>query len=69
MEALTRELERQGADRVVAVASTDWTGRALRAAGYTTAYWQDFRLRDRSHAFDHAAVFHLTFLEADAAYT
>lgn len=69
LHALTRTLERQGADKVVAVASTQWTARGLRAAGYTPAYWQDFRLRDRSGAVDHTAVFHLTFLEADAAYT
>lgn len=69
METLTRELNHQGADVVLAVASTDWTARALRSAGYSPAYRLDFRLRDRSRAVERGSVFHLTFMEADSAYT
>jgi chorismate-pyruvate lyase len=69
METLTRELILRRADVVLAVASTDWTARALRSAGYSPAYRLDFRLRDRSRAVERASVFHLTFMEADSAYT
>jgi hypothetical protein len=69
IDALTAELARQGADLVVAMASTGWTEQALRASGYVPVYSRDFRLRDRSGAVARSLPFHLTFLEADAAYT
>jgi hypothetical protein len=69
MDTLTRELNRQGADVILAVASTDWTASALRSAGYSPAYQLDFRLRDRSRSVKRGSVFHLTFMEADSAYT
>jgi hypothetical protein len=67
--ALTRELKGQGADLAIAYASTEWTARALRAAGYAPMYDLEFRLRDRAGKIPRDAPFHLTPLEADYAYT
>jgi hypothetical protein len=67
--ALTRELNRQRADVAQAFASTDWSARAWRAAGYAPVHDLEFRLRDRSDLLPRGAAFHLTPLEADYAYT
>ncbi|MFO0950586.1 MAG: acetyltransferase [Isosphaeraceae bacterium] len=67
--ALTAELKRQGADVARAVASTAWSVRALAASGYARAHDLEFRLRDRSNRLARDGAYHLTFLEADYAYT
>jgi len=67
--ALTDELARQGADRATAFASTEWATRALRACGFVTRHSLEFRLRDKGGLIPEGAVFHLTPLEADYAYT
>jgi hypothetical protein len=66
---LTAELRLRGADVAVAVASTEWTARALGAAGYAPAHTLEFRLRDRANLLPRAAPFHLTPMQADYAYT
>jgi hypothetical protein len=67
--ALTGELTRQGADVAQAFASTEWSVRAWRAAGFAPLHALEFRLRDRSNRLPRGAPFHLTPLEADYAYT
>jgi hypothetical protein len=66
---LTRELARQGADVAQAFASTPWSARAWRAAGFAPVHVLEFRLRDRQGHLPRGGAFHLTPLEADYAYT
>ncbi len=69
IHALTAELARQGADRAVAAGSTEWSRTGLAASGYFFAHDLDFRLRDRGNVIPRDAVFHLTQMEADYAYS
>ena len=69
MLALTRELARQGADLAQAYASTPWTAEALRRSGYASRFAVKFHIRDRLGLIPHDAMFHLTPLEGDYAYT
>jgi hypothetical protein len=67
--ALTRELVRQGADLAQAYASTPWTADALHRSGFRSRFAVKFHIRDRQGLIPHDAVFHLTPLEGDYAYT
>ncbi|MFI5454318.1 MAG: acetyltransferase [Isosphaerales bacterium] len=67
--ALTRELVHQGADLAQAYASTSWTADALRRSGYASRFAVKFHIRDRLGLIPHDAMFHLTPLEGDYAYT
>jgi hypothetical protein len=67
--ALSAEFARRGADTAVAFASTSWSTRALRAAGYAPAHTLEFRLRDGSNALNPTVPYHFTPMEADYAYT
>ena len=69
MLALTDELARQGADLAQAYASTHWTAEALRQNGYKSRFAVKFHIRDRLALIPHEAIFHLTPLEGDYAYT
>ncbi|HKI20344.1 MAG TPA: acetyltransferase [Isosphaeraceae bacterium] len=69
MQALTRELMCQGADIAQAYASTPWTVEALERSGYKSRYSAKFHIRDRQGLISHEAIFHLTPLEGDYAYT
>ena len=67
--ALTGELTRQGADLVQAYASTPWTVEALNRSGYNSRFAVKFHIRDRQDMIPREAIFHLTPLEGDYAYT
>ena len=67
--ALTHELARQGADLAQAYASTPWTADALRRSGYASRFAVTFHIRDRRGLIPRDAMFHLTPLEGDYAYT
>ncbi len=67
--ALTRELMTQGADLAQAYGSTPWTDEALRRSGYTSRFSVKFHIRDREGLIPKGAIFHLTPLEGDYAYT
>ena len=69
VNALTRELARQGADLAQAYASTPWTVEALDRSGYTSRFSVKFHIRDRQGIIPRDATFHLTPLEGDYAYT
>jgi hypothetical protein len=69
VRTLTHELANQGADIAQAYASTPWTVGALQKCGYTSRYSVKFHIRDRSGLVPRDAVFHLTPLEGDYAYT
>jgi hypothetical protein len=69
IDALSRELGRQGADVAVGFGSTPWLEAALREAGFISRHRLEFRLRDRDRLIPADATFHLTPLEADYAYT
>lgn len=69
MVALTNELARQGADLVQAYGSTPWTQEALCRSGYKSRFGVKFHIRDRQALIPHEAIFHLTSLEGDYAYT
>jgi hypothetical protein len=69
MLALTDELARQGADLVQAYASTPWAAEALHRSGYKSRFGVKFHIRDRQALIPHEAIFHLTPLEGDYAYT
>lgn len=69
MLVLANELARQGADLVQAYASTPWTGEALRQSGFRSRFGVKFHIRDRQRLIPHGAIFHLTPLEGDYAYT
>ncbi len=66
---LTRALEKQGADLVLAYASTPWSEQALKQAGFLSRYTVKFHIRDRAGLIPRGAHFHLTPLEGDYAYT
>jgi hypothetical protein len=67
--ALTHELAAQGADLAQAYASTPWAAAALRRSGYVSRFAVKFHIRDRESSIPRDAVFHLTPLEGDYAYT
>lgn len=67
--ALTAELKHQGADLSQAFAARPLEADAWSAAGHAPAHALEFRLRDRSKRLPEGAVYHLTPLEADYAYT
>lgn len=67
--ALTDELARQEADLVQAYASTPWTVAALHRSGYKSRFAVKFHIRDRQNLIPRDALFHLTPLEGDYAYT
>jgi hypothetical protein len=67
--ALAGELSDQGADVALAIGSVPWASDALARAGFTHAHDLEFRLRDRARTVPRDQPFHLTFLEADYAYT
>jgi hypothetical protein len=69
MRSLTRELMGQGADIAQAYASTPWIVQALQKSGYNSRYAAKFHIRDRHGLISHDAIFHLTPLEGDYAYT
>ena len=69
MLALTHELRRQGADLAQAYASTPWTAEALHQSGYKSRFAVKFHIRDRQALIPREAIFHLTPLEGDYAYT
>jgi len=69
MLALTRELARQGADLAQAYASTPWTVEALRQCSYKSRFAVKFHIRDRQALIPRDAMFYLTPLEGDYAYT
>jgi len=68
-QALTGELERQGADIAQAYASTPWTVEALKKSRYNSRFSAKFHIRDRQGLISHNVTFHLTPLEGDYAYT
>jgi hypothetical protein len=67
--AMAEELERQGADVVLACGGTDWAASGLSAGGFRPAYPQGAWLRDKKRVIPRDAAFHFSFLEADLAYT
>jgi hypothetical protein len=67
--ALTRELIAQGADLAQAYGSTPWASEALRRSGYSSRFAVKFHIRDREGLIPKDAIFHLTPLEGDYAYT
>ncbi|MDR3633490.1 MAG: acetyltransferase [Isosphaeraceae bacterium] len=67
--ALAEELARQGADTATGFASTGWAADALRSCGFVTRHGLEFRVRDKAGLVPAGAVFHVTPLEADYAYT
>jgi hypothetical protein len=67
--ALTDELARQGADLAQAYGSTPWTAEALRQCGFKSRFAVKFHIRDRQALIPRKAIFHLTPLEGDYAYT
>lgn len=67
--ALAGELSCRGADVALAVGSVPWSSDALVRAGFVHAHDLEFRLRDRARIVPRDQPFHLTFLEADYAYT
>lgn len=69
IDGLTIELKRQGADIAEGFGSTPWMMSALRQSGYHITHRLEFRLRDKHQHITPGAVFHLTPLEADYAYT
>jgi hypothetical protein len=69
MDSLAEELARQGADAALAYASTAWAESALQRSGFTARFAVKFHIRDRQHLIPPDAVFHLTPLEGDYAYT
>jgi hypothetical protein len=66
---LTRELASQGADLAQAYASTPWTAEALIQSGYKSRFSVKFHIRDPQAMIPREALFHLTPLEGDYAYT
>ncbi len=67
--ALTRELERQGADVAQTFASTPWMAEALHRSGFALRFVLEFNLRDRQGLLPPGIPFHLMPIEADYAYT
>jgi hypothetical protein len=69
LTALTCQLRLQGADAAVGFGSTAWMARALEDCGYRALHRVGLYLRDKQGLIPRDAAFHLTHLEADAAYT
>lgn len=69
VDALTTELHRGDADIAEGFGSTPWMNSGLRLDGYHRAHQLEFRLRDKHKRIAPGALFHLTPLEADYAYT
>lgn len=69
INALTSELNRQGADVAVGFASSAWTAAAYRDLGFAQTHAIEFRLRDRAGRLPKVTAWHLSALEADYAYT
>ena len=67
--ALTRELARQGADIAQVYASTPWMSEALDKCGFISRFGAKFHIRDPKGLIPRGAIFHLTTLEGDYAYT
>jgi hypothetical protein len=67
--ALTSELANQGADLALAYASTPWAAEGLSQSGFQSRFSVKFHIRDRSGIIPREAIFHLTPLEGDYAYT
>ncbi len=67
--ALMRELARQQADLALAYGSTPWTAEALRQSGFQSRFGVKFHIRDRQNLIPRQAIFHLTPVEGDYAYT
>jgi hypothetical protein len=67
--ALTRELAQQGADVVQCYASTPWVMEALSKCGFVSRFGVKFHIRDPHGRIPRGAIFHLTTLEGDYAYT
>jgi len=67
--ALTCELNRQRADLAQVYAGTPWLASAIEAAGFTTRFALDFRLRDRGKLVPREGPFHIMPIEADYGYT
>ncbi len=67
--ALTRELERQGADLVQTFGGTPWLEEALRRSGFSSHFALEFNLRDRNKLLPAGTPFHLMPIDADYAYS
>jgi hypothetical protein len=69
ISTLTHLLKDQGADLALAYASTPWIVEALRQSGFHSRFAVKFHIRDRHALIPRDAMFHLTPLEGDYAYT
>jgi hypothetical protein len=67
--ALTRELIEEGADVAQCYASTQWMAQALSACGFISRFGVKLHIRDPQELIPREAIFHLTTLEGDYAYT
>jgi hypothetical protein len=67
--AISRELKQQGADVAQCYASTPWVANALAQCGFASRFGVKFHIRDPRSQIPRGAVFHLTTLEGDYAYT
>jgi hypothetical protein len=67
--ALTQELAQEGADVAQCYASTQWMSEALSACGFISRFGVKFHIRDPQRLIPPDAMFHLTTLEGDYAYT
>ena len=67
--ALVRELADEGADIVQCYGSTPWISDALSACGFVSRFSVKFHIRDPQELIPRDAMFHLTTLEGDYAYT
>jgi hypothetical protein len=66
---LVRNLRTENADVVQAIGTTPWVARALEENGFSTLHQMDFMVRDRKNLIPRDIPVHLSFLEADYAYT
>ena len=69
IQALVRELAHEGADIVQCYGSTPWISEALSACGFVSRFSVKFHIRDPQELIPRDAMFHLTTLEGDYAYT
>jgi hypothetical protein len=67
--ALTRELMHEGADVAQCYASTQWMSEPLSACGFISRFGVKLHIRDPKGLIPREAIFHLTTLEGDYAYT
>jgi hypothetical protein len=67
--ALVRELAYEGADIAQCYGSTPWISEALSASGFVSRFDVKFHIRDPQELIPRDAMFHLTTLEGDYAYT